>query len=341
MRAANGCDGLPSREPAGYNDRHMRDLTRIVVVGLFVVGLAAAQLSPLEQPKAAASDATPPPSNALDKDDLAFYVRHLFVYGPQISLAVGEFEKSDVPGLLETTVTASYKLASKKHVFFVSEDGKHIFEGKTYQVDKNPFDEVNKTIDTLSAPTFGKEGASVVVVAYSDFQCPYCAQEARVLRSQLLNGYADKVRVYFRDFPLDMHDWAKPAAAAGRCIYMQEPDTFWAYHDWIFEEQKNVTPGNIQDKAAAWATEKGLDGAKVAACMAEPKTLEQVEASLAEGRAVGVSSTPTLYVNGRQLTGSVKWEQLKQIIDFELDYQEVTHNAGDDCGCVVEAEFPK
>ena len=302
----------------------MTYITRILVAGLLAAVALSAQLSPLEQAEPAQS-AVPPPSNALDKDDLAFYVRHLFVYGPQINVAVGDFEKSDISGLLETTVTASYKLASKKHTFLVSEDGKHIFEGKTYQVDKNPFDEVNKTIDTLSAPAFGKEGASVVVVAYSDFQCPYCAQEAKVLRNQLKNAYADQVRVYFRDFPLDMHDWAKPAAAAGRCIYMQQPDAFWEYHDWIFEEQKNVTAGNIRDKASAWAGEKGLDAAKVVECMAAPTTLQQVEASLAEGRAVGVSSTPTLFVNGRQLNGSVKWEQLQRIIDFELEYQQVTH----------------
>ena len=65
-----------------------------------------------------------------------------------------------------------------------------------------------------------------------------------------------------------------------------------------------------------------------------------IEASLKEGRAIGVTSTPTMFVNGRKLTGSVNWDQLQQIIDFEIEYQKVAKNAGDDCGCVIGAEFP-
>ena len=98
---------------------------RIILAAFLAVLPLAAQLSPLEE-KAPTAPVQHPPSNALDKDDLAFYVRHLYVYGPQITVEVADFEPSEVPGLLKTTVTASYKLARKQHEFFVSEDGKHI-----------------------------------------------------------------------------------------------------------------------------------------------------------------------------------------------------------------------
>ncbi len=297
-------------------------------------------LSPLEQPKAETPEVLPP-SNALDKADLEFYVRHLNVYGPQINIAVADPVDSEIEGLLTIKVTASYRMASKEHEFLVTKDGKHMIEGKTYDIAKNPFDEVNKTIDTMPAPAFGKEGASVVVVVYSDFQCPFCAKEAQVLRTNFLHQYGSKARLYFKDFPLSIHAWAKDAAVAGRCIYNQEPEAFWEYHDWIFENQKNITPENLQSKVGEFLQGKSVDSLKFSKCFTDKETLPQVEASMAEAQALGVNSTPSLFVNGRQLNGTPEWEQLKSIIDYELDYQEVTHNAGDDCGCAIELEFPQ
>lgn len=313
---------------------------RLCLAALLLSLPVLGQLSPLDTEKADAAGVQPP-SDALDKGDLEFYVRHLYVYGPQISLEVGDFEDSDVPGLKKTTITAAYKLARKTHDFFVSADGKHILEGKTYVIDENPYREVNDAMDVFSAPAFGTEGASVRIVAYSDFQCPYCAEEAKVLRTQLRHQYGSKVRVYFRDFPLDMHPWARPAAEAGRCIYIQEPEKFWDYHDWVFENQASITPENLNTKTDAFLADKGLNLEEFNSCRAERKRAQDVEDSMAEGRKIGVTSTPTLFVNGRQLGGSTKWEQLKAIIDYEIDYQQVTKNAGDDCGCSVELpSFP-
>jgi len=310
-----------------------------LLLGLLLAAPVCAQLSPLDAPKADA-DKPKPPSNARSKTDLEFYVRHLNVYGPQIEIEVSDFVESEIPGLLMTTVRASYKLASKEHVFYVSKDGKHLVEGTTYEIDKNPFDKANKKINTLVAPAYGKEGASVVVVSFSDFQCPFCAEEAKLLRGQLAEEYGEKVRVYFRDFPLPMHPWAKDASVIGRCIYRDEPEAFWAYHDWIFENQKSITPQNLVSKATAFASSQGVDSLKLTPCIANKETLKQVEESIQEGREVGVTSTPTVFINGRRMTGSLKWERLKGIIDYEIEYQEVTQNAGDDCGCAVDIPFP-
>ena len=311
-----------------------------VLLCLLASGVFAQGLSPLDEPKPGTPEVLPP-TNALDKADFEFYVRHLFVYGPQINIAVADPVESEIEGLLKVKVTASYRMQSKEHEFLVTKDGKHIIEGKTYDIAKNPFDEVNKTIDTMPAPAFGKEGASVVVVVYSDFQCPFCAKEAKVLRTNFRHQYGSKARLYFKDFPLSIHDWAKDAAVAGRCIYNQEPEAFWDYHDWIFENQKSITAANLQTKVGEFLQGKSVDSLKFSQCFTGKETLAKVEESIAEGRALGVSSTPSIFVNGRRLNGSPAWEQLKAILDYELDYQEVTHNAGDDCGCAIELEFPQ
>ncbi len=315
----------------------------LIVAGvlLCVAASASAQgLSPLDPPKAE-TPIVPPPSNALDNADLEFYVRHLYVYAPRINIAVADPVPSGIAGLLTVKVTASFRMQSKQHEFLVTEDGKHIIEGKTYDIARNPFHEVNETIDTMSAPAFGAEGASVVLVVYSDFQCPFCAKEAQILRTNFRHRYGGKARLYFKDFPLPMHDWAKGAAVAGRCIHNQDPEVFWDYHDWIFANQKSVTAQNLETKVGEFLQERSVDSLGFSQCFSSKQTLAKVEESMAEGRALGVSSTPTIFVNGRQLAGAPQWEQLESIIDYELEYQEVTHNAGDDCGCAIELAFPQ
>ena len=303
--------------------------------GVFGQGLSPLDAPPAERPKAL------PPTNALDKKDLEFYVRHLFLYDDRISIAVADPVDSGIAGLLRVGVTASYRLAAKKHEFLVTPDGRTLIEGQTYPIAKNPFHKANETIDTASAPSFGKEGASVVLVVYSDFQCPFCAKEAVLLRTSLLHEYGNRVRVYFRDFPLQMHEWAKDAAVAGRCVYNQEPAVFWDYHDWIFANQSSMTKDNLGAKVSGFLDGKPVDRIKFSQCLKSPEALAKVDAAIAEGQALDVNSTPTVFVNGRKLGGSPEWEQLKAVIDYELKYQEVTHNAGDDCGCAAEIAFPQ
>jgi protein-disulfide isomerase len=297
-------------------------------------------LSPLDRP-AETAPAAAAPSNFLNKADLEFYVRHLYVWAPRVKVEISDPKPSDVEGLLELTVAASYQLARQERTFYVSKDGKHIIEGTNYTVDKNPFHEAIDGMDTSASPAFGKEGAPVKIVVYSDFQCPFCAQEATVVHKQVAEKYPDDVRVYFRDFPLTtIHKWAMPGAIRGQCVYQQNPQLFWDYHDWIFEKQKEITPENIDAKVNEFLAGRGIDALKLGQCTGDSKTADAIEDSLKEGRAVGVTSTPTMFVNGRKLTGSVRWEQLQQIIDFEIEYQKVAKNAGDDCGCSIGAEFP-
>ncbi len=315
----------------------------VLVVSLVLAGAAgsaalAQGLSPLEAGKKA--EAPPPPRNALNKADLEFYVRHLYIWAPQIEVEIGDPKPTAIEGLLEVPVRASFQGNSKELALYVSKDGQHIFEGNTYNVGENPFRETIEKITNIDQPGFGKEGAPVVIAVFSDFQCPYCAAEAKVLRTQVPAAYPEQVRVYFHDFPLQAHKWAKPAALAGRCIYGLDPAVFWDYHDWIFENQKSITEQNVSAKVMEFAGGKGLDPLKLSPCIEKRETEAKIDESIKEGMAVGVSSTPTLFINGRRVPGSLQWEQLKQIIDYEIEYQKVAKNAGDDCGCEVSVPFP-
>jgi protein-disulfide isomerase len=312
-------------------------LMAALIPNLALAAGAQASLSPLDSAK---KEAPPPPRDALNKKDLEFYVRHLYVLAPELKVEIGDFKPSAVAGLLETRIRISNNLASKETTLYVTQDGKQVMEGRVFDVNKNPFRDNIEKITTMGQPGFGKEGAPVVIVAYSDFQCPYCAQEAKSLRQQIPKTYPEQVRVYFHDFPLQTHDWAKDAAIAGRCIHKFEPEVFWQYHDWIFENQKSMTSTNLAGKAIEFAGSKGMDSLKLSSCIERRETQAEVEASIKEGHSLGVTSTPTLFVNGRALPGSLPWENLKQIIDYEIEYQKIAKDAGDDCGCEVTPALP-
>jgi protein-disulfide isomerase len=307
------------------------------------VGLAA---SPEEVPKKPplAQGSLPAEKTALDKATLEAYVRHLFVWGPQIKVQVGDPKPAPMPGFRAVTVHASAGNASQEETFYVSEDGQKILRGQVFDVGQNPFKPELEKLHTGSQPGFGTPGAPVVLVVFSDFQCSFCKEEAKMLRQNVLSAYPKQVRVYFKDFPLEMiHPWAKSAAVAGRCVFRQNEAVFWDYHDWIFEKQAEITPENLKQKVLEWAAGKELDALRLGRCMDARETEAEVDKNAAEARALAVNSTPTLFVNGRRVTGRTDWNALRQIIDYEIEYQRTAKNAGEDCGCEISlpSAFPK
>ena len=159
-----------------------------------------------------------------------------------------------------------------------------------------------------------------------------------MLRQNLLAAFPKQVRLYFKDYPLEqLHPWARMAAIAGRCIFRQDPAGFWDYHDWIFEHQAEITPDNVRAKVLEFANSKKMDALQLTRCLDTRATEGEINKSITEGRALQVNSTPTLFVNGRRLVGSLVWANLKQVIDTEIEYQKTAKNAGEDCGCELPA----
>jgi protein-disulfide isomerase len=230
---------------------------------------------------------------------------------------------------------------SQDFQFFVSKDGSRIVQGTVYDIANNPFKPQLDKLKTEGAPNFGTQGAPVVMVEFSDFECPYCKEEAAMLRANLPAGYLKQVHFYFKEFPLEMHQWARTGAIAGRCVARQNNDEFWSFHDWIFLHQTDITPENLKDKVMEWAKlEPALDAAALSQCIDSKATEPEVARTVAEGQALGIVQTPTLFVNGRKLDGAIDWPNLKSIIDYEIEYQKTAKNAGEDCGCELKLNLP-
>lgn len=294
--------------------------------------LAAAAVFLLLAAPAWSAQSQAPAKSALDKATLEAYVRHLLMWNPQIQVRVADPRPAPLPGYHEFTVTGSYGQASVEEVFYVSPDGSRIVRGAVYDTGASPFQRELSMLTTALQPAMGTPGAPVTLVLFSDYQCSYCRTEAQLLRANLLKTFPAQVRLYFKDLPIDaIHPWARQAAIAGRCVFRQGEPKFWEYHDWIFDKQSEINPDNLKEKVSQWAGANGIDLIQFSRCLDQRETEPEVEASMAEARSLRVDSTPTLFVNGRKVPGSVSFAQLKAIIEFELEHYKTAAQGGEKC----------
>jgi protein-disulfide isomerase len=281
------------------------------------------------------------PKPGFDKPALEAYVRHLLAVIPEVQVKIEDPKPSPVSTLEQVDVHFIYGERTQDETFYISKDGHKIIRGYIYDLSQNPFKEDLDKLKTSLSPSFGAAGAPVVLVIFSDFECPLCKEEAKTLRQNLPVAFPKDVRVYFKDFPLEqIHPWSKPAAIAGQCIFRENPAAFWQYHDWIYEHQSEITPDNLKAKVLEFAqTAKDLDGMQLGRCIDSKATEADVNASIAQGKALKIDATPTMFVNGRRLIGNYPWQNLQQIISGELNYQKSAQNAGEKC-CELKIPNP-
>ncbi len=161
-------------------------------------------------------------------------------------------------------------------------------------------------------PSLGSTSAPVTLIEFSDFQCPFCQRVEPTLK-RLRTTYGDKLRIVWKDFPLtQIHPQAFKAGEAAHCA--GEQGKYWEYHDQLFANQQALQPADLKKHAA----DLGLDATKFGACLDESKYGERVRDGVSQGSQLGVNSTPTVFINGRRLSGAQPYETFTAVIDEEL-----------------------
>jgi protein-disulfide isomerase len=161
------------------------------------------------------------------------------------------------------------------------------------------------------SPARGPAGAPVVIIEFSDFECPFCSRVVPAIQ-EVEKTYGDQVRVVFRQFPLNIHPNAQKAAEASLCA--NEQGKFWELHDAMFAAQRELGVEQLKAKAAGL----GLDAAAFGTCLDSGQFAARVAADLADGQKAGVTGTPAMFVNGRFVSGAVPFATLEKLIDDEL-----------------------
>ncbi len=164
-------------------------------------------------------------------------------------------------------------------------------------------------------PAKGPADAPVVMVEFSDFQCPFC-HRAQPVVDEIMKRYDGKIRHVFRQLPLEMHNNARTAAEASLCAADQ--GKFWELHDWMFKHQQDLSADSLKAKVG----DLGLDAAVFAACLDGKKHAAEVDQDLAEAQRLGITGTPGFVINGRLISGAQPLSAFTEVINDEL------HRAG-------------
>ena len=171
----------------------------------------------------------------------------------------------------------------------------------------------NIQVEVGDSPWTGGESAKVTVVEFSDFQCPFCGRAAKTV-TEVRKKYGNKIKLVFKQFPLPMHHDAQPAAEASMCVYEQNHEKFWKFHDLAFANQEKLGTEELVKHAKA----VGADEKKFKECFDAHKFAEYVKKEQAYGEKLGVRSTPTFFINGQLLSGALPLESFSEVIDEEL-----------------------
>jgi len=161
------------------------------------------------------------------------------------------------------------------------------------------------------APLRGPEDAPVVIVEFADYECPYCQRIHPELK-KLQAEFAGQVTMAFKDFPLPMHARAEKAAEAARCA--AEQGNFWDFHDLLFDNAPKFDPAQLKEHARVLK----LDVARFDHCLDGGEQAAAVRKDFAQGQRLGLTGTPSFFINGHFLSGAVKYDTLREVVEQQL-----------------------
>jgi protein-disulfide isomerase len=255
-------------------------------------------------------------------------IRAAYHLPPEATVVIGPFSSSaEWPGFDAFTVTIGNGQIKQDYPFLLAKDHKSIVRVNRIALSADPYAEVMKKMDLRGRPVRGAKQSKVVVVSYDDLQCPFCTMMHQTLFPELLKEYGDRVTFIYKDFPLPNHPWAMHAAVDANCLAAQNQDAYWSYVDAVHTLQKEIngqaTPESRFAELDRLAMQQGadhkLDAASLQACVKTQDTAA-IKASIQEGESLGVDSTPTLFINGQEMSGGVvPLPRLRAVLDRALN----------------------
>ena len=270
----------------------------------------------------------PPSSSGLPGDlvqAVERQVRSHYSLPPEVKVIVGGLRASEFPNYDALTITFDSPDKKQGYEFLLSRDHKTLVRMTRLDLSKDPYAEIMKKIDVSGRPARGNKDAKVVIVNYDDFECPFCSRMHSTLFPEIFKEYGDRVLIIYKDYPLEeIHPWAVHAAVDANCLGAQGGDAYWEYADFLHKNQRAVGAkgrdgqnAELDRLAIGEGQKHNLDMSKLQACV-KAQDDKAVRASINEGDAVGVTATPTMFVNGQKLDGALPAEEVRAALDRAL-----------------------
>jgi len=287
----------------------------LLLAGILVLGQAAEKTKPASKP--ADKLGTHATANLPSEATVESFLHEQFGYQSDMSWKISSIKPSTIEGLAEVTVVLANPQGQQLSRFYVSPDGQHALIGDIIPFGARPFDPAKNALEKgMNGPTRGPKDAAVTIVEFGDLQCPACKAAQPTIEA--LVAAEPQARFVFQNFPLEMHNWAAKGATYADCVGRASSDAFWKFLSKTYETQAEITAENADEKLTTLADGAGVKGSEIATCATQPETKARVDASIALGKKVDVSGTPTLFINGRKI-GSFDnrlSEVYKSLVDF-------------------------
>jgi len=294
-----------------------------------------AATNPANQPAAeAAAAALPPGAPTVALAEACF--KRMFGYDQDLQFKVLSISPSSIPELFDVAVLFSSPQGQQLSHWYVSKDLRHAIPGEIFPFGADPFaTERAELAKSAFGATKGPANGKLLIVEFADLECPACREAAPVME-KLRNDFP-QARFVFQSLPLsNLHPWAQRASAFLDCIARTTPDHAFTFIEAIYGHQKEIEAAvrksapdgkPIIDDAAVteqlrhyseWA---GANPASIASCVATPETAQRLMRSEQLAHTLGVTSTPTLFINGRRVgnPSAAQYEALKAVISYEAD----------------------
>lgn len=233
--------------------------------------------------------------------------------------AAAEISREDLKKALEANpdlILGALKKANKGQLFEIVVQGQQEFQRRKQEEEaKREEEEREKAIknplkaDLTGAHARGEKDAAITIVEYSDFQCPYCKQGFMNVET-MRKKYGSKLRVVFKNFPLNFHPQAMPAATWFEAIALQSEEKAWIFHDTLFQNQDKLG----EDYYKGLAKDLGVDVKKAEKDAKGEAVAKKIEADMVEAKKFGVEGTPAYLINGVPLRGAYPVEAFDKII---------------------------
>ena len=248
------------------------------------------------------------------------FLKRMFGWNQDLTWKVADIKPSEAAGLSEATVIFNTPKGQQATRLYVTADQKYAFTGELVPFGADPFAETREQLKSVSGPSEGPKDAVITIVEFGDLECPACkAAQPNIIK---LMQEEPKARLLFENFPLSqIHKWALTGAKYLDCLGRANNDAAWKFIATVYDHQAEVNEQNVDQVLKGYVKDAGGDPDAIASCVVKPETAKRVTDAQALGEKLGITSTPTFFINGRKIVGfssNVPYDTVKSMADFEI-----------------------
>ena len=261
----------------------------------------------------------------VDYDAIEAFLKKLTAKQPIVALTVvHQVEPSPIPGLQQVKFIVEMNGQRQNGLVYLS--GKKIILGQIFDLatqqnltdqqtgEPQPVHYDIKDLDLADRVPRGRPGGKLVIVEFSDFQCPYCKQATKPI-DELFKKYPQDVVIYYKHLPItQVHPMAYKMAMASECARAQKAEAFWSFHDRFFSDPPIRDAAQLREQIEQLAKQQGLDTKRFLICYDNGEQATRIQKDMADASKIGVSSTPTFLLNGEFVAGVQPLESFERYL---------------------------